>query len=456
MGRLLNALTVWPGVLRRRSASGGGSESGMALVLSMSVAFVVFTLGAVWIGLGTHQVTATGREKLREQARNVAEAGLSAAMSRLTADASFSGLGLTAIAGGEFEVTVLPVGNEANDPRRYIISRGYAPTKANPNRQARRLEQQIELTYNDGFRYALFSAPGGITGANYMTVNGDVYASGDLTLANNSTVSGSVTSHGSVTTSNNTTIAGDVHAADNVTLDNTSTTVLGNIYAGGNVAMTGHVKGNVQAGGTISGGTVDGSRSQNSPPPPPAEQTLPTFDWTPYIDGTESNWLNPAAFQTYWSTPGVKEAFEGAHRITCTPTCGTINFNSRWTLTDDTTIYADGPISLSRDIVNAAGGPVTLTIVTDATDSPSTPAISMSNNVTLPDDINVVFFAPNGTVKFSQLKHFTGTVYAKEIALSQQFTLTFRPVARPGFDFGLTTSSHYGITAGAFKEVPFS
>ena len=454
MGRLLSALLTWPGVLRRRRASGGGPESGMAMVLSMSVAFVVFTLGAVWIGLGTHQITSTGREKLREQARNVAEAGLNAAMSRLTADASFSGLGLTAIAGGEFEVTVLPVSIDPDDPRRYIVSRGYAPTRANPTRQARRLEQQIELTYNDGFRYALFSAPGGITGANHMTVNGDVFASGDLTLANNSTVSGSVTSLGSVTTSNNTTIAGDVHAADDVTLDNASTTVLGNVYAGGDVAITGHVKGNVQAGGVISGGTVDGSRSQNSPPPPPVGQTLPTFNWTPYVDGTESTWVSPAQFQTYWSAN--RSAFSGAHRITCTLTCATIDFGSQWKLTGDTTIYAAGPISLSKDIANVAGGPVTLTIVSDATDSPSTPAITMSNNVTLPDNINVVFFAPNGTVKFSQLKHFTGTVYAKEIALSQQFTLTFRPVARPGFDFGLSTSSHYGITAGSFKEVPFS
>jgi hypothetical protein len=94
--------------------------------------------------------------------------------------------------------------------------------------------------------------------------------------------------------------------------------------------------------------------------------------------------------------------------------------------------------------------------VSDAADSGSTPAIAMSNNVTLPDNIEVVFFAPNGTVKFTQLKHFTGTVYAAAIALSQQFTLTFEPVVVPGFDFGLSSSSHFTVTAGAFKEVPFS
>lgn len=443
--------------LKRRAAS----ESGMAMVLSMSVAFVVFTLGAVWIGLGTHQINATGREKLREQARNVAEAGLNAGMSRLSADAAATGITLTAMDGGEFEVSIYPVVDpliDPTDPRRYIVSKGYAPKKAHPNRQARRLEQQVELVPTDGFRYALFSYPGGITGDNRMTVNGDVYAAGNLALANNSTVSGSVTTLGSLTTSNNSTIAGDVHAANNVTLDNPSTTVLGNVYAGGNVTMTGRVKGNVQAGGTISGGTVDGSRSQNSPPAPPAPQTLPQFVWSDVVAkyGTASTYGTSAAFQTYWSAN--RNSFSGAHRISCGALCGTIDFNNKWTLMDNTTIYSDGPISLSRDIVNgrADGKDITLTIVSDATDTALTKAMSMSNNVTLPDNIKVVFFAKNGTVKFTQLKHFTGTVYAKSIALSQQFTLTFRPLSPPGFNFGGTASSHYAVTAGAFKEVQFS
>lgn len=432
-----------------------GSESGMALVMSLSVTFVVFALGAVWIGVGTHQVTITGRDKLREQARNVAEAGLNAAMSRLSADPSFTGLGVTAINGGEFEVSVLPVSVDPSDTRRYIVAKGYAPTKAHRRRVARRLEQQVDLVPTDGFRYALFSSPGGISGANYMTVNGDVYAKGDLTLSNNSTVAGSVTSLGSVSTLNNSTIAGDVHAANNVTINNSSTTVLGNVYAGGNVTLTGRVKGSVQAGGTISGGTVDGSRSQYSPPAPPALQTLPTFTWDPANYPSVSNWANPSAFQTYWAAN--KSNISGAHRIGCPAPCTTaVDFGSRWTMTGDTTIVADGPITLSRDIANGAGHPVTLTIVTTAADNGATPAVSMSNNVTLPDDVDVVFYAPNGTVKFSQLKHFTGAVYSSSIALSQQFTLTFKPVDLPGFDFGLTSSTHFSIQSGAFKEVPFS
>ncbi len=449
MAQLL--IRVW----RRRSARGNGPESGMAMVLSVSVAFVVFALGAVWLGIGTHQVTITGRDNLRDQARNAAEAGINAAMSALSADAGFTGNAVTPIAGGEFEVTVLPVSVDPDDPRRYIVARGYAPTKAHPMRVARRLEQQVELIPTDGFRYALFSSPGGITGANRMTVNGDIYANGDFNLSNHATVTGSVTSLGSVITSNNSTIAGDVHAAEDVTLHNSSTTVLGNVYAGDDVAMTGHVKGNVQAGGTISGGTVDGARAENSPPVPPAGQTLPTFTWDPANYSVVWNWASPSAFQTYWSAN--KSAFSGAHRISCPAPCAeAIDFGSKWTVTGDTTIVADGPIALSRDMVNASGDEVALTIVTYAADDGTTPAVTMSNNVTLPDDVKVVFYAPNGTVKFRNLKHFTGSVYSSSIALDQQFTLTFEPVSIPGFDFGLTSSSHFYIQAGVFKEVPFS
>jgi hypothetical protein len=441
--------------LQRRSASGGGPEGGMALVMSLSVAFIVFALGAVWIGIGTHQVTITGRDKLREQARNVAEAGLNAAMSRLSGNSSFTGLGLTAMTGGEFEVSVLPVSVDPNDTRRYIVAKGFAPTKAHPKRVARRLEQQVTLVATGGFHYALFTYPGGISTANYMTVNGDVYATGDLPLSNNAIVAGSVTALGSISTTNGTSIAGDVTAGRNVTLDNSGTTVLGNVYAGGNVTMTAHVRGNVQAGGSISGGTIDGSRAQYSPPPPLPVETLPTFTWDPANYPSVSTWASPAAFQTYWSAH--RDGFSGAHRILCPAPCSTaVDLNARWTITGDTTIVADGPVNLSRDMANAAGRPVTLGIVTYAANQGATPAASMSNNVTLPDDVDVVFYVPNGTVKFSNLKHFTGMVYAASIVLDQQFTLTAKPVVLPGFDFGLTSSRHFGIQAGAFKEVSFS
>jgi hypothetical protein len=80
----------------------------------------------------------------------------------------------------------------------------------------------------------------------------------------------------------------------------------------------------------------------------------------------------------------------------------------------------------------------------------------MTNKVTIPDNVKVVLFAPDAMVRFVNLKHFSGTVYANSIQLDQQFQLTYVPIEVPGFDFGVTSSSHFQIQAGAFKEVPFS
>jgi cytoskeletal protein CcmA (bactofilin family) len=426
-------------------------ERGVSLVTALVITLAVFALGGVWTGLATPQVGQSAREALREQARNTAEAGINEAMSGLSADAGYPGSALTTLAGtGEYEVTVTPLSSDPNDNRRYILSTGYAPSKAAPRRLARRLEQQVDLIPTSGFRYALLTAPGGIGGANRMTVNGDVYSDGDLTLANNAAISGNVTSLGSVTTSNNSTIGGDIRAAGDVTVNNASTTVLGNVYSGGNVLLTGRVRGNVQAAGTITGGTVDGSRAQFSPPRPPQPQTLPAFTWNPANYPSSHEWSSPGAFQNHWSAN--KEAFGGHHRILCPAPCtGSINLDARWTMTGDVTIASDAPVTLSREVANGTAGALTLTV---ASFSSASPAILMSNNISLPDSIRIALFAPNGTVRFSNLKNFSGAVYASSMVLDQQFTLTFVPVTVPGFSWNLASSTQFIIQARTFREVP--
>jgi len=445
-------------------------ERGMTIVLALVVCLVVFTLGATWVGISMHQVDGSGRDKLREAARNAAEAGLNEAMSRLSADASWTGETGRTLPGAEFEVSVLATSVDPDDPGRYIVAKGYAPSKASPLRVAKRLEQQIELLPTSSFSYALFSAPGGVGGVNKPTITGDIYSATDVSLSNYATVTGSVTSLGNVTTSNNTSIAGDVRAAGNVTLDNAQTTVMGNVYAGGNVSITGHVKGSVQAGGTITlgpSGKVDGSVSANSPPPPPAAQTLPTFTWDPanYPTQTVTTYTDANAFANYWQ-PNMN-ALHNVHYVRC-PSNGVncaVSFGNsppgKLNLTGDMTIVAEGPITISKDISSSV--PVTLTIVslcgapTPPGQNPcSGPGITMTGQVTVPDNVKLVLFAPYAGVRFKNLKHFSGTVYASSIQLDQQFQLTFQPVQVPGFQFDVSSSTHFQIQAGAFKEVPFS
>ena len=146
----------------------GRDERGVALVTALVITFTVFAIGGIWTSLATHQYTASARERLKEQARNVAEAGANEAMSRLSSNPGYTGSSVAALsrATGEYEVTVgrPPSSTDPNDTRRLIVSTGYAPTKANPLRVARRVEQQVDLISTGGFRYALFTAPAGWRG----------------------------------------------------------------------------------------------------------------------------------------------------------------------------------------------------------------------------------------------------------------------------------------------------
>jgi len=442
-------------LLRARAGRLGADERGVSLVVAMTFTLAVFAIGGIWTGLATHQFAQSGRERQRDQARNAAEAGANTAMSRLSADAGYSGSALAALPGtGEYEVTVglPPLSSDPYDTRRLIVSTGYAPAKSASLRVARRVEQQVDLVSTSGFRYALFSSPGGIAGANNMTLNGDVYSQTDLTLTNSATVSGSITSLGRVTTNRNSTIGGDIRAAGDVTVDDSSTTVLGSVYSGGNVSLSGRVRGSVQAAGTITGGTVDGSRAQYSPPPPIYTQSVPTFVWNTANYASTQEWSSPALFQTYWAAH--KSAFSGHHRILCPSPCvGSVVLDSSWTMTGDVTIASDSPVTLSRDVSNgtADGRTLTLAVVSFSTASP---AILLTNKISLPDSIRIALVAQYGPITFSNLKNFSGAVYATSMILDQQFTLTFVPVNVAGFSWNLASSTHFVIQSRIFREVP--
>ena len=449
------------GLLTRPAAERATGEEGVSLLTAMIIALTVFAIGGIWTSLATHQYSQSGRERQRDQARNAAEAGINEAMSRLSADGGYNTSALAALPGGvgEYEFSVTRPSPDPKDARRRIVSTGYAPTKATAGRVTRQVEQQVDLISTNDFRYALFTAPGGVAGANNMAVNGDVYSADNLTLANRGTVSGSVTSLGSVTTVNNSTIGGDIRAAGNVTINNVSTTVLGNVYSGGNVTITGRVRGNVQAAGTITGGTVDGSRAQYSPPPPVPAQTVPTFTWdptdpaylgTPNLPGyPPSTDLSSTEFQQLWAAN--KAAFHGHYRVVCPPSpCG-VTLDDKWTMSGDVTIVSDAPITMSREVLNGSGTARTLTVASLAVASP---AILMSNSISPPDSIRIALFAPNGSVAFQNRKTFSGAVYAKAMSLEQQFTLTFVPVAITGFTWDLASSTHFVIQSRVFREVP--
>lgn len=481
---------------------GRRDERGVGMVTAMIVMLVVFATGALWVQQSVHQTQSSGLERAREQALAAAEAGLNRMMSQLSTNAnncsnSFTGSPAAALTGtisggGEYEVAFPQAGDaryvdcsNANELRRYIIARGYAPSKANSVAR-RQVEQQIDLLGTDGFKFALFATTGGITGANQISVRGDAYSFAPVSVNNNSTITGSLTAHGAVNLTGSTTVTGRVWASGAVDVNTTGggTGVGGDVWtSSGGINVVSRIGGNAQAAGSITGsGTVAGSKIPNSPTAPPPSLTLPTFTWAtanytspciwstslpPACDPTNTGTTPSTAFQSYFNSRTTN--FSGHHRITscgspysafnCSPAVGGIEFGNNWNMNGNTTIVSDGPITISRDITSSSSG--TLVVVSKYPGTPCNTvgtacnAVKLTNNWTIPANVKVLIFAENGCVDVSNLKTFTGTIYARCVDLDNNFDLTYYPVSPPGFDWTSASQTHYTIQARTFREAPF-
>jgi hypothetical protein len=176
---------------------------------------------------------------------------------------------------------------------------------------------------------------------------------------------------------------------------------------------------------------------------------LPTFTWDPANYPSSTTWNTPEEFRAHWLAN--RDGFTGHHRVLCPSPCSSVvSLDEKWTMTGDVTIASDAPVAMSRQIANVAGAPVTLTAVSFSTASP---AIGLSNNLTLPADVRLVLFARDGTVQFTNRHRLTGAVYAKAVEIDQQFSLTYAPVSVPGFRWDLSSAGQLRIEHDAFTEV---
>lgn len=427
-------------------------ERGVGVPTALVVTVVVFVLGATWAGLSVHSTERSTYERSEEQALDVAEAAVHQAMSALTLSPFYAGTsGSLPGRVGDYEVLVTAVNPaDPTDLRRVITATGWSPSRSAEHPVARRLQADVELETIDGFDYALFAAPGDLRGANHLTVVGDVYSRSSITFRNNTNVQGDVVTPGSVSTSNNSVISGDIRAGGNVTLENAMTTVQGSVFSGGDVYVNARVEGDVQAKGTVTlgpAGWVGGAIAPQSAPPPVRVEGLPTFTWDPAnYTPAPTTWASASAFYDAWRTATLSgQPFNGHHRITDT---APVNLDRKWKMSQDVTIVSDGPLTLSREISNAGSSTLTLVVI-----SFSTSGITVTNDVTIPNSIRVLLFAPNGPVRFLNLKNFTGAVFGQSIQVDQNFTLTLTKLNPPGFTWGTASDVHYRVILRTLREV---
>lgn len=520
-------------------------EQGMGVVLALIVILIAFVIAGSWVQFGTHQVEVSGSQKRREQAFQSAEAGLNFAINELRTEDTWAGSGPTGPTGlrrlpdgtGEYEVTVENLGIVPPSPfvRKKITTRGYTPSKTATNPLRRQIEQVVELIPLDQFSYTLFTSnattgPTGPTGLG-VVVNGDVYARGNVTIGSQNTV-GNVQSRGTITARTRS-VSASLHALGAVTINNGTTSavtdrtrVLGNVKAGDtvgggeNITAAGftnaapyvQVGGSAQASGLIlplpslvaplMPNFVVGARVPSTPPQPPPDLTLPTFDnttsWplvkTAFGAGNWREWTatsGASGFNTYWTgvpasifpaTPGIpaeRVNFLGAHRILCTAsplpaTCGTILLNGTAAsflvpasvprLAGNTLIYTDRPVSITYDIANLSTVKRTLVIISTATGNAITVGSGTSpataGAVKFPN-LDVLLFAPNGTVLIQNSSaaaatDFRGAIYANAINIvDPTVAINYGSVETVGFQWGTTSAAHFDVRSLTFREVPF-
>lgn len=471
-------------VLVTGARSRWAEEGGFGVIVAVIVGFVVLTGGITMLTLSLDQSEDSAQERDRERAFAAAEAGVNAAINLMTVDPSncpgLDGrpvLAGTLPGGGEYEVTFT-----APEPRfacttpanvdRYIVARGWAPTKDAPQGQRRQVEQQIKLKPLDGFDYALFAAPGGITAGQRVRINGDLYADHDLVLEQHTDVFGDLYGHQSVRLRNNTTVAGDLWTLGDSFQEGANSLVQGDVKSSGgpkrdtagnpvagtwagNITNTGTIDKKAIAPGAITGtGTFRGGKV-SSPISPPPRRSLPTFD--PAAVTYDTTYTSDASFESA-RDGSSSPALAGSFRVTGT---GTVDLDRKPKISlaggETTMVVANGPIRVTSDISSTTSTPTTLILVSLASSTPTTtPSILLSQQQTLPANVTIVLFAPNGCVKFENQKSFAGVVYARCLDVSNQFTLDYRdPGTVPGVNWTASSATHFAIEAYTFREVAF-
>ena len=265
-----------------------GDEQGMALIVSMMVAFVILMLSTVVVAQSIHSLNASGYDRQRLGSYNAAEAGANAWWEDLqtTALASLSCTTKTAVMSSQPNqaqysasatfyaadaTTAMTCPMSSADPPSYvkIVSTGTSEGEA-----ARQVETFAKLTpVYTGFGAAIMSVNGTSFGNNFE-VFGDSGTDGDIYILN-----------GNLSISNSPVIWGSVYVPQGSLSMSNSSQIKGNIWSNGSASLTtvgGWAKSST---GNISGGTVGGDAT--------APGTI-----TSTVAGTKYPGTNPGAVPT--------------------------------------------------------------------------------------------------------------------------------------------------------------
>ena len=455
-------------------------ERGVAMILAVSVAFVVLLLTTVVIAQSIHSVESSGYDRERLLSVNAAEAGTnkwyaylqttpsttmaadpgcSAGTGQLTlsdtvqsgpSTAAYDAVatfyasdGTTTMSCSTFSNTTFPS---------YAKIRSTGTINGSPNRT---LETYVRLTPNYGGFGAAILAINGTTISNSFTINGssgndgDIYIlSGNIVVGNSMTLSGNIfVPNGSASFSNGATVKGNVWARGNVTVDNPAVIQGDALSSTGNISGSGTINDDATAAGTVNTGTltIGGIATSGVTMPSVPTQTFPqiTSNTAPWIasgytlvDLSTSTGATLCAkardwIKNRWSTSGITNAL-----IRIDTTCTfTNNNNDTFSVLGNLAILSDGGFNFTQQSNwNGTTGSIKnihFISVYSTTCSGTTKDITVSNNTNFNSWTNVSFYTPCKAT-MNNTNAFSGQVLSKDVSIGNLFKLNYKPVLVPG------------------------
>jgi hypothetical protein len=481
-------------------------DEGIGIASALSVAIVIFILGATWYSVSVHELEEVGYDRHLATALNVAEAGAREAMYLLASneggfrDAADGGEATSGITGttcdldtletlvdgtsetqGEYWVRAVPLAAA----RSYLIeSWGWAPAHTAHQAVSKKVMIEVELVpIGGGFYYALFAADGGLTAGNRKEIYGDAYSGDNLTVGNFTRVypnddgapgTGQLLVYRDMLVGNgaNVEIAGEVKVNgfvkddsgskfgtagnDLIILNDTTLSALPKSTFKKNQASVGR---NLQVAGASS--TVADPPSAAAyvwnatgiQPVPPIG--LPAFVWDPAkysATMTVYNHASWAQFATWYNAN--KMALGGAHFVNDT---GSFTLEMGGTkLSGDFILAFKGDLELKgtpNGVTNPALAPVTVVIA--GVESTSDVTLSNSSN-SIEGQVHHLIYA-GGTFNAIQQTTIYGAMYGNKDESSNRLEIHFRPPntsAIAGFTFDPALADSFIPRPGTWRETP--
>jgi hypothetical protein len=458
-------------------------ERGVAMIVALSVAFVVLLLTTVVVAQSIHSLDSSGYDRERLLSINAAEAGTNhwyaylqvtpavdmavdpgcdAGTGHLSigdvvqsgpSEAAFDSIGTFYAADGTTEMSCATF-SDTNYPE-YVRIESTGTINGSP---ARTIETLVRLTPNFGGFGAAILAVNSTTFSNSFTVtgntgnDGDIYVlNGDLNVTNDMTLYGNVyVPFGSANLENLAVVKGNLWARDGVNLENPATIEGAALSSEGDITGEGFINGDATAGGDVVDAdlTIGGTITEFVSMPDVPTQTFPvitedTASWLSagytLVDlstatGTDDCKRAADWIKNRWSTSGITNALIRIDE-NCVFSSNVSSGVDNFTVYGHLGILSDGGfnLTLQNNWSGTSGSIKNIHFITVYSDTcpAGSKDITVSNNTNFNSWTNVFFYTPCGATMNNQ-NSFTGQVMSRNVSIGNLFKMAYKPVLVPG------------------------